>query len=136
MWSGYRKPWSRHVRGFVGCRAEVAQAGMPPAGVVPALDVLEDCLVRLGFGGPRLPAEHLGLDRGEERFGYRVVPALPLAADRQADADLVGRPRVLAGGVLGGFNRWTQPRCLGVIVDDRRGLRRVSSSRVSCGVAS
>ena len=39
-------------------------------------------------------------------------------------------------GSQGGFNRWTQHRCLGLIVDDRRGLRRVSSSRASCGVVS
>ncbi|GAB3901829.1 IS3 family transposase [Kibdelosporangium lantanae] len=39
-------------------------------------------------------------------------------------------------GCQGGFNRWTQHRCLGLIVGDGRGLRRVSSSRVSCGVVS
>ena len=39
-------------------------------------------------------------------------------------------------GSEGEFNRWTQHRCLGLIVDDRQGLRRGSSNRVSCGVAS
>jgi hypothetical protein len=42
------------VPGWLRRRAEIAQAGVPAAGVVPTLDVLEDCLVRLGFGGPRL----------------------------------------------------------------------------------
>jgi transposase InsO family protein len=39
-------------------------------------------------------------------------------------------------GGEGGFNRWTQHRCLGLIVDDRQRLRRVSSSRVSCEAVS
>jgi transposase InsO family protein len=39
-------------------------------------------------------------------------------------------------GAEGGFNRWTQHRCVGLIVGDRPGLRRVSSSRVSYGAVS
>jgi putative transposase len=39
-------------------------------------------------------------------------------------------------GFQGGFNRSTQHRCLVLIVGGPQGLRRVSSSRVSCGVVS
>jgi putative transposase len=39
-------------------------------------------------------------------------------------------------GCQGGFNRWTQHRCLELIVADRRELRLVSSNRASCGAVS
>ena len=57
---------------------------MASAGVVPALDVVED---RAAGGGLRVGqarrCEQLGLDGGEERLGEGVVPALAVAADRQ-----------------------------------------------------
>src|SRR5688572_23873292 len=98
MWSGYRKLGSGLVGCFVGGWAEVAEAGMPASGVVPPFDVLEDCLVRHGFHGPRLPVEQFGLDRGEERLRHRVVRALSFAPNRQPYPRLAGQAGVLAGG--------------------------------------
>jgi putative transposase len=51
-------------------------------------------------------------------------------------ADLSGLVHHSGRGVQGGFNRSSQHRCLGLIVDDRQEPRRVSSSPVPCGVVS
>jgi hypothetical protein len=72
MWSGYRTAGSGIGGRFVGGWAEVAEAGVPTAGVVPAFHIFEDCLVCQGFRRPGLPVEQFGLDGGEERLGDRV----------------------------------------------------------------
>lgn len=90
--SRYLTPRNGHLRGFIAGRAEIAQAGMPTAGVVPPLDVGEDFLVCLDFGGPWL------------------VPALSLASDRESDNGLGSHASVLAGGVLTRLNRSSQHR--------------------------
>src|SRR3954447_22464921 len=86
--------------GLVVGGAEVAEAGVPAAGVVPALDVFEYGLPGGGVRRPRLAVQQLGLDRGEEGFGDRVVPTLPAPAHRQADPVLGGEAGVLGAGVL------------------------------------
>ncbi|WP_425553477.1 hypothetical protein [Dactylosporangium salmoneum] len=55
--------------------------------------------------------DEFGLDRGKERFGDRVVPALTAPADRQADIMPLGEAGVLGAGVLTGFNRSLQHHC-------------------------
>ncbi|MDQ3576119.1 MAG: IS3 family transposase [Actinomycetota bacterium] len=64
------------------------------------------------------------------------APRMAIWRRLAADADLTGLVHHSDCGVQGGINWWTQHRCLGLIVGDRRGLRRVSSNRVSCGVLS
>ena len=55
---------------------------------------------------PDAAVVELGLQRGEERFGHRVVPADPSQSHRPGDA-VLGRERGdLRRGVLTRFNRW------------------------------
>ena len=68
--------------------AEVADAGVSAAGVVPALDVVEDRGVGGGSGGPRPAVDQFLLDGGEERLADRVVPALTPPSDGQPDAEI------------------------------------------------
>src|SRR5215212_11547114 len=53
-----------------------------------------------GSGGPGLLVEALAFQGGEERLGEGVVPALPGAAARQDDGQVVGEGGVGAAGVL------------------------------------
>jgi hypothetical protein len=92
--------------GLVGVRAEVVQCGVPAAGVVPALDPVEDRLVGGRPGGPGTSVEQLGLDGREERLGDGVVPALTAPADREPDAVLVGQAPVLGAGVWQPRSEW------------------------------
>src|SRR3954470_10901878 len=100
LWSGYPGRGPGIGGCLVGGGAEVAEAGMPAAGVVPPFDVGEDRLVGPCFGGPGLSVEQFGFDGGEERLGHRVVPALACAADRKPHPGLGGGARELSRGVL------------------------------------
>lgn len=85
--------WSGYVGGcpggggFVGGGADVAQGGVASAGVVPALDVVEDRRVDGGVGGPGPVLEELVLDGGEERFPDGVVPALAPTSVGEPDTE-------------------------------------------------
>ena len=64
------------------------------------------------MGGPGLLVEALALQRGEERLGERVVPALPGAAARQGDPQVAGEGGVGAAGVLAPRSAWNNhPWC-------------------------
>jgi hypothetical protein len=77
MVSGYLSEGGFGIeRGFVGDWAKIVRCRVSLSGVVPAFDVLEDRLAGSSAGGPGAPAEHLGLDGGDERLGDGVVPAL------------------------------------------------------------
>src|SRR5215203_3730793 len=67
--------------------AEVAQGGVPPAGVVEALQVIEDRRAGLGAGGEPGPVQQLAFQGGEEALGDRVVIAV---ADRAHGGDQAG----------------------------------------------
>jgi hypothetical protein len=97
MWSGYRTAGSGIGGRFVGGWAEVAEAGMPSAGVVPAFDVFEDCLVRQGLRGPRLPVEQFGLDGPQP--GNRND--CTVCRDSGIADTLAGRPVMADGGYRG-----------------------------------
>src|SRR5262249_27245968 len=77
-----------HLRAFESGRRDIADRGMPPSGVVPAFDEIED----RGAGGgrirPRSAREELALERGEEAFTERVVIAVADGSHRGADARL------------------------------------------------
>src|SRR5512133_4129770 len=77
----------------------VAEGAVQPGAVVPG-DVLHGGAAGGGPGGPGLLVEALAFQGGEERLGERVVPALPGAAGRQADREIVGEGGVGAAGVL------------------------------------
>ena len=78
---------------------EVAEGGVEPAAVVPG-DVVDDGTAGEGVGGPGLLVDAFAFQRGEERFGDGVVPALPGPADRQGHSAVVGEGGVLPGRVL------------------------------------
>ena len=67
---------------FVVDRAQVAEAGVPAAWVVEALDVLEDPEPCLFAGGEAFAAEELFLEAGEEAFGDGVVPGVAEPIER------------------------------------------------------
>jgi hypothetical protein len=71
--------------GFVVGGAEVAQARVPAAGVVEALDVPEQAHPGVFADREPLPAEQLFLEAREERLGDRVVPWV---ADRSGDKSM------------------------------------------------
>lgn len=72
---------------------------MQPGPVVPG-DVVDDGVVGGGAGRPGLPVQACVFQRGEERFGERVVPALTGAPDGEGDREFGGQGRVVAAGVL------------------------------------
>ena len=103
---------------FVFVGGEVAEGGVEPGAVVPG-DVVDDGAAGPGLGGPGLLVDAFALQRGEERFGDRVVPALTGPADRQAGPRTRRRARRIAGRCIGSRGRsGTPPRGRG------RGRRR------------
>jgi hypothetical protein len=79
-------------------------------------------------GGPRLGSartagQALTLQGREERLGQRVVPALPRAATRQDDRQVVGEPGVVAAGVLATAVGMEHHSGCGITGGDRVGQR-------------
>jgi hypothetical protein len=66
--------------GFVRCRAEIAEAGVPPAGVIEALDVLANGHARLGTRGKGRAPDQPGLDRLEDALDGNIPPGEAEAA--------------------------------------------------------
>src|SRR4029453_2831983 len=77
----------------------VAKGAVQPGAVVPG-DVLHGGAAGGRSGGPGLLVEALAFQGREERFGERVVPALPGAAGRQGDRQGRSEGGVVAAGVL------------------------------------
>src|SRR4029453_5437805 len=77
----------------------VAKGAVQPGAVVPG-DVVHGGAAGSGPGGPGQLVEALALQRSEERFGERIVPALPGPAGRQGHLEIVGEGGVVAAGVL------------------------------------
>src|SRR3954468_12094878 len=86
--------------GLVVGGAEVAQCGVPAAGVVEALEVAEDGVGQLLAGGPGMPVEQLGLQGGEEALGQAIVQAVADAAHRAEQAGLAQPLPERPAGVL------------------------------------
>src|SRR5215216_7250546 len=101
----------------------VAQGAVQPGAVVPG-DVLHGGAAGSGPGRPGLLVEALALQRGEERFGDRIAPALPGPAARQGDRQARSEGGVVAAGVLPGFEGSSQHRLVGWRVAARSGLRQ------------
>src|SRR5215207_4687829 len=87
----------------------VAQGAVESGAVVPG-DVLHGGAAGSGPGRPGLLVEALALQRGEERFGERVVPALAGPAGRQGHFEIVGEGGEVGAGVLPGFKGSSQHR--------------------------
>src|SRR5205807_6942475 len=66
--------------------------------VVPTFQPIENRHLRFGLALEATPVEHFTLERGEERFGHRVVVCIPHRAHRGHDARF---PTALAEGVAG-----------------------------------
>src|SRR5829696_4901882 len=86
------------VDGFEFIGGLVAQRAVQPGAVVPA-DVLDGGVAGVGSGGPGLLVEALALEGREERFGQRVVPALPGPPRRQRDFQVARELAVVMAGV-------------------------------------
>src|SRR5512132_4318972 len=90
---------ARLVGGLELVGGPVAEGAVQPGAVVPG-DVLHGRAAGGGPGGPGLLVEALALQRGEERFGERIVPALPGPTGRQGHLEIAGEGGVVAAGVL------------------------------------
>src|SRR5580693_5958707 len=95
---------------------------MQPGAVVPG-DVLDHGPSVPGPGRPGCGLDQLALERGEERLGQRVVPALAGPPDREGDLALVGEGGVGGGCVL----------AAAVGVEDHAGLGVAGGDRVGQG---
>src|SRR5439155_12805268 len=71
--------------GSVLVGAEVAQLALDSAGVVPAVDVGEDGVLRLVAGAPSGPVHQLDLQSGPEVFHQSVIVAVPCGPHRRPD---------------------------------------------------
>ena len=91
--------WAGGVGGFVVDGAEVAVVAVAAVGVVPGLDPLEQGEREVLAGVPGVLVEELSLQPGEERFGDRVVEAVPTVPMEPSSAEpAAGQPtRVLTG---------------------------------------
>src|SRR5512132_4181315 len=85
--------------GFELVGGHVAKGAVQPGAVVPG-DVVHGGAAGSGPGRPGLLVETLALQRGEERLGERVIPALPGPTGRQGDLEIAGEGGVVAAGVL------------------------------------
>jgi len=85
--------------GLVFGGAAVAQGAVQVGAVVPA-DVLHDRTAGPGPGGPGADICQLAFERGEERLGEGVVPALASAPEGQGDLAVTGQGGELGRGVL------------------------------------
>src|SRR5690625_5536095 len=70
-------------------RAGVVVAGVQPATVVVYLDPTGDLASGLGPSRPEAAVVELGLQRGPERLGHRVVPAPPGPPHRLQNPELL-----------------------------------------------
>ena len=86
--------------GFVAGRAEIAEAAVEAAGVVPAFDPVEDGPVEAGDGRPGATVDEFSFDGGEEALGDGVVPACSFASQRQGTAVIGGELAEVPAGVL------------------------------------
>src|SRR5215216_4821102 len=77
----------------------VAQGAVEAGAVVPG-DVVHGRPAGGGSGRPGLLVEALAFQGREERLREGVVPALPGAAARQDDGQVIGKAGVVAAGVL------------------------------------
>src|SRR5512133_2345285 len=113
--SGYLRDDLLVGRGLELVGGPVAQGTVEPGAVEPG-EVVHGRVAGGGAGGPGLVVEALALQRGEERFGERVIPALAGAARRQADREIVGEGGVVAAGVLPRFKGSSQHWLVGSTV--------------------
>jgi hypothetical protein len=81
---------------------------VPAAGIVEAVDVLEEGNFDLSAGEPVSAPDQFGLEGFEEAFDGRVVITISLAAHRRHQTMVSQGFLVVMGAVLGGFNRSSQ----------------------------
>src|SRR6266487_1903672 len=103
-------------------RAAVSEGAVQPGAVVPG-DVLHDRPPGGSLGGPGSQIDQLALERGEERFGKSVVPALTGPAKGQGDSAVAGERGEGGGGVLAALIAVEDHAGAGVAGGDRVGQR-------------
>src|SRR6185312_4749733 len=113
---------------------EIPYCGVPPPGIVKALDVIEHIGFRLISGAVCGSRRALGLQRGKEAFHGGVVPAVAGATHARSKALVREETLERLAGVMGGFNRSTQHWVVRRIVGTGLGLRLVSSNQASSAV--
>ena len=91
---------------FVG--GQVAAGGVGSPAVVPAFDPGDDHPFGFGPGGEPEPVDQLLFQRGEESLRRAVVEACSYGSHRLGDTQVAAQLPVFPGGVLGGFNWWSQ----------------------------
>ncbi len=89
-------------------RGPVAERRVETSPIVEALDVFDNLAAGLCAGRVDGAVEPLILERPEERFGHRVIPADSGPADRGPHLVGVEFGAELDRRVLGGFNWWSQ----------------------------
>src|SRR5580704_14200252 len=80
--------------------AAITQSRVEAAGIVEALDVLEQVAPGIGASGINPVMDPLGLERVKEALHRRVVETIAFAAHRWSDAEPGENPAVGFGGVL------------------------------------
>src|SRR5512132_1526171 len=108
--------------GFELVGGHIAEGAVEPGAVVPG-DVVHGGAAGGRSGGPGLLIEALALQRGKERFGERIVPALPGPTGRQGHLQVAGEGGVVAADVLATLVRMEDHPGLGVAGGDRVGQR-------------
>src|SRR4029450_13661138 len=78
--------------------SHIAERAVQAGAVVPA-EVLDGAPAGGGPGRPELLVQALALQRGEERLGERVVPALPGPPRPQGHLEIDAQPALVAAGV-------------------------------------
>src|SRR4051812_30603172 len=76
--------------GFVRSWAAVVERTVQTPGVVPAVYIVKQRLTESSPCRPRLAVDELTLERGEERFGDRVIEAITCATEGESDAVVLG----------------------------------------------
>src|ERR687891_1230093 len=98
-WSGYLAQLLLAGGGLELVGGQVAQGAVQPGAVEPG-DVVHGRVAGSGSGWPGLGVQALALEGCEERFGERVVPALPGPTGRQGHLEITGEQGVVTAGVL------------------------------------
>jgi len=127
--------WLRDCRPrFVLSRGVIAEGRMLTLPIVEDLDVFEDVLLGFVSGDILSLMYQLTLERSEETFDARVVPAVAFTAHARNEAVLSESVLVAQRGILGGFNWLTQHWVVRQLVGMCLGLQLVSSNQASSAV--
>src|SRR5262245_55995524 len=111
---------------------QVAERGMTPTRIVPALEMVEDREAGHRWGGEAVAIQQLALERREEALTEGIVVGIADRAHQGLHARLPAAQPKGDQGVLPKLN-WSSQHCLcEPIVESHRVLRPGFASRESC----